>query len=590
MAKNVKKYRTACICLALAVATLAVFWQVRGHEFVDFDDNLYVYDNDHVKAGLTREGLVWAFTQAHAYNWHPLTWLSHMLDCEIYGLDSGRHHLTNVLFHILSAILLLLVLNRMTGNLWLSAFVAAAFALHPLHVESVAWVSERKDVLSTFLWMLTMWAYVRYVERPSVIRYLMMLLFFGLGLTAKQMLVTLPFVLLLLDYWPLRRLRLKGQGYGDSSPAIVPASARRCVLEKIPLVVLAALAGVIVYVVQQQAGLVKSLTKYSPAYRLANAAVTYVAYLGKMFWPTNLAAFYPHADTSLPVWQIIAATLVLVGITAVAIRSLYRRPYLAVGWLWYLGTLVPVIGLVQVGLQARADRYTYIPLTGLFIMIAWLIRDVFARLAYPKAVLSISAAIVLLLLGVTSWSQVGYWRDSIALYERATAAVPNNRRAYVCLAETHLSRRDFGEAIVNFNKALRIKPDYIEARCGVGRALVMQGRAGEAAIHFAKALEFNPNYDLAHTYLGAALAEQGKSDEAYFHLSEAIRINPRSSLALRNMGIWFFRQGRFDEAAVSFREALRVEPDDALAAKYLQTALQERERSLRTSRSSPSDG
>lgn len=365
MRDSIKKYRTFYICLALVLATFAVYWQVHDHDFINFDDDLYIYDNSHVKSGLTQEGLVWAFTKAHAYNWHPLTWISHMLDCELYGLDPGGHHLTNVLFHTVNSILLFLLLNRMTKSLWLSAFVAAAFAMHPQHVESVAWLSERKDVLSTFFWMLTMWAYANYVEKPSIKRYVIMFLLFALGLMAKQMLVTLPFVLLLFDYWPLRRLKLKEQSSLNSSWVVVSVSARRCILEKLPLLILSVLAAMIVYLIQQRAGIVKSVTDYSLFYRVANAIVSYVTYIGKMFWPTNLAIFYPHLRTDLSAWQIILATLLVVSITVTAIWSRRNHPYLAVGWLWYLGTLVPVIGLVQIGLQARADRYTYIPLIGL---------------------------------------------------------------------------------------------------------------------------------------------------------------------------------------------------------------------------------
>lgn len=369
------------ISLFLVMAILAVYLQVRNHDFINFDDDLYVTINPHVQAGLTLDSITWAFTSTRASNWHPLTWLSHMLDCQIYGMNPGQHHLTNVLFHILNTLLLFFVFMRMTKDLWQSGFVAALFALHPLHVESVVWLAERKDVLSTFFWMLTLWSYVRYVERSGLNRYLPVLFFFILGLMAKPMLVTLPFVLLLLDYWPLKRFRLGSSEDGqDCRPERFYLGF---IWEKIPLFLLSAGSSVITYMVQKSSGAVSTLAVIPVHVRIANAIVSYVSYIGKMIWPHNLTILYPYLK-SIIYWQVVGAGLLLAVITVVVFRMMKTKPYVAVGWFWFLGTLVPVIGLVQVGLQAMADRYTYVPLIGLFIMVAWGVPDILGKWRYKK--------------------------------------------------------------------------------------------------------------------------------------------------------------------------------------------------------------
>lgn len=560
MNKISNKYCIFLVCLALVLTTLTAFWQVRHHEFVTFDDDLYIYDNSYVKAGLTRQGLVWAFTKAHAYNWHPLTWLSHMLDCELYGLDAGGHHFTNVLFHIANAVLLFLFLNRLTGRLWSSAFVAAAFALHPLHVESVAWASERKDVLSTLFWILTMWAYVRYAERPSVGRYLLVVLGLGLGLMAKQMLVTLPFVFLLLDYWPLGRLRFKGQSYSNCPRSVVPVSVGRCILEKVPLLVLSAAAAAIVYLVQERTGLVKSVMRYPLIFRIGNALVTYVAYIGRMFWPGRLAIFYPHLRGDLPFWYVVGALLLLVVITVLVLWKLRQRPYLALGWLWYVGTLVPVIGLVQVGLQASADRYTYVPLIGLFIIIAWGVPEILDRLHYRKTILSLSSAVLLLVLGVTTQRQVGHWRDNTTLYEHAVEVVENNWWAYDALGRAFAKQDKLEDAVKHFTKAIEIRPDYLQARCNLGSALVQQDKINEAIGHFTKVLQTRRDFVGAHSNLGYALLQQGRLAEAAAHFMEALQIKPDFVVAHQGMAQVLLQQGRGEEALSHYRRALRAEP------------------------------
>jgi tetratricopeptide (TPR) repeat protein len=556
-----KKLCVLLIYLALALSTLMVFWQVRHHEFITFDDQRYIVENDQVKAGLTLEGLIWAWTKAHAYNWHPLTWMSHMLDCEFYGLEPGGHHFTNLLFHVTNALLLLFVLNRITGNLWSSVFVAATFALHPLHVESVAWASERKDVLSTLFWILTMAAYLRYVERPEIKRYLLMILLFAIGLTAKQMLVTLPFVLLLLDYWPLGRLILKKHNPTTPGPVIAPVSVRRCILEKLPLFVLSLIAGLVVYCIQESAEMVKAATYYPFTWRVGNALVTYVAYIKNMFWPAHLAIFYPHPCGGLPAWKIAAAALSIVFITTAVFRNLSRQPYLAVGWLWYLVTLLPVIGLVQVGLQSMADRYTYIPLTGLFMIVAWGVPDLVARLRYRKVILSLFATGLLSASAVTTWHQVRHWQNSITLYTHAADVVQDNWWAANNLGVVLSRKNRLNEAVVYFTDALHIQPRYFEAHINLGAILMRQGKYNQAIAHYYEAMRIRPDLATAHEHLAHTLRGQGKFDEAIKCYIEALRIEPDSASIHNNLGYTLVLQGDLEEAVKHFTEALRLKPD-----------------------------
>ena len=472
------------VCLVLVVATGLAYWQVLHHDFVNFDDHYYVTENDRVQAGLTPEGFIWAFTTTDASNWHPLTWLSHMLDCELYGLNPGGHHLTNLLFHLASTLLLFIVFTRMTAALWRSALVAILFALHPLHVESVAWVAERKDVLSTLFWILTMWAYLHYVRHGGFKRYLLVLVAFTLGLMAKPMLVTLPFVLLLLDYWPLGRYQFGQSGAASHtamSASIVPRRSRSgalaLVLEKTPLLALAAISSVVTYLVQQSGQAMQYMETLPLTVRIANALVSYVAYIGKTIWPANLAVFYPHPGYTLPMWQAAGAGLLLVFISIVTIRSMSRYPYLAVGWLWYLGTLVPVIGLVQVGEQAMADRYTYVPLIGLFIIAAWGLWDLEKKWHRQKIVF---ALILLLPLTVCTWRQLHYWRDSISLWEHALAVTKKNALAHNNLGGAFEEEGNAEKAIANFYEALRHDPEYLIARNNLGLALFREGKITEA--------------------------------------------------------------------------------------------------------------
>ncbi len=568
------------LCLLLLVATFSVYWQVGNHDFINYDDPQYLTDNAQVQKGLTGEGFIWALTTNHAGNWHPLAWMSHMLDCELYGLNPRGHHLSNLLLHAANALLLFLIFDLMTGALWRSFFIAALFALHPLHVESVAWVAERKDVLCTLFWMLTLWAYNRYVTQPTINRYLLTLWLFALGLMAKPMLVTLPFVLLLLDYWPLGRMQFAQSGKTSGSQVIpshrppAPISSKlRLVLEKTPFFVLTAISSLVTFLVQQQSGAAKSLEQYPLADRLANALVSYATYIAKMIWPRNLAVFYPHPGSSLTGWQVTAASLLLFGVSILVVRAARRYPYFLVGWFWYLGTLVPVIGLVQVGGQALADRYTYVPLIGLFVMIAWGVPEWLARFRHARILLPLSMVGVLLSLMITSWLQLAHWRNSVALYEHALMVTENNYLAHNNLGTVLEEDGNLKEAILHYSKAVRIKPNYGDAHHNLGIALTRQGKFTEALNHYWQALRLDPDNAEIHLSLANALAERGKLQDAANHYSMALRLNPDHAIAHNNLGLIYTEQGKLKEAIFHFSQALRIKPSHADAHYNMAIAL-----------------
>lgn len=558
---------TLLISLSIILATLAAFWQVRNHEFINFDDKTYITENRYVQSGLTLEGVTWAFTTMYAGNWHSLTWLSHMLDCQLYGLSPSGHHLTNLVFHIASSLLLFFFLERMTGALWKSGFVAALFALHPLHVESVVWVAERKDVLSTFFWMLTMWAYVRYSERLGFSRYLLVLLFFTLGLLSKPMLVTLPFVLLLLDYWPLGRFQF-GQLSADrkscTSKSMSSGSQKTIALhlirEKAPFFVLCAVSSILTIFAQQKGGAVMSLAHFPLESRIANALVSYVSYIEKMIWPWHLAIFYPYQEM-LPIWKVVGSGLLLVCVSLLVIHTARKLPYLIVGWFWYIGTLIPVIGLVQVGWQAMADRYTYVPLIGLFIMITWSLKDVLAGWRYRRIILSISAGILLSILMIVTRVQVHHWQNSIKLFQHSLEVTENNYFSHTVLGETLSLQGELDKAIDHYREALRIKPDFLEAHLSLAAAFEKEGKDQEAMVRYIEVLRIEPNSPVAHHSLGVLLFRQGKIQEAMDHFNEALRIKPDYPDAHNTLGAALRRQGRDQEAIHHFNEALRIEPN-----------------------------
>ena len=568
--------RKFLICLLLSVITFFTYWQVWNYDFVNLDDPLYVTQNPHVQAGLSCESIAWAFTTTHAEFIIPLTWLSFMLDSEFYGLNPGGYHLTNLLLHITNALLLFIILKRMTGALWRSGFVAALFAIHPLHVESVAWVTERKDVLSTLFWLLTIGAYLRYVERPSVKRYFLIMVTLTLGLMAKPMLVTLPFVLLLLDFWPLERIQMGNSNSAHSAPnqPVINANVLRTqtlplVVEKIPLFAITAVSCVVTYLVQISGGAVGALEVHRLTVRLANALVSYVSYVGKMIWPHDLAVLYPHPGANLPMWHGAAACLMLLSASVAVIRLARRYPYLTVGWFWYLGTLVPVIGLVQVGAQAMADRFTYVPLIGLFITIAWGVPELLARYRFKRIVLSLAAAGILVSLMLVSYLQVRYWRNSVLLYEHALDVTENNYLAHNNLGAVLEEIGDLEEATVHYSEAVRIKPDYAVAHNNLGEIKARQKMPKEAMSHYYQALKSKPDYAKPYNNLGIELAKQGKLQEAVFYLSRALEIEPSYADAHCNLGAVLARQGKMDEAMTHFSEALRIDPNFARAYNNL---------------------
>ena len=554
------------VSVALIAAVVIVYARVRQFGFVTWDDPQYISENPHVLGGLGWESFRWALTTTYAGLWLPITWLSFMLDVEVWGPGAGGHHITNVGLHVANTLLLFGLLQRTTGSLGRSAFVAALFALHPLHVESVAWVTERKDVLSTFFGVLALWAYVGYVRRPTVMRYLAVVAAFALGLMAKPMLVTLPFLLLLMDVWPLGRL-LPAESVSGRFVMAVAWGQRgvlmRLLWEKIPLLLIALLSSVVTYVAQKGAGAVSILQALPLGDRIQNAFVSYIAYIATMLWPSQLAGLYPYHPLS-PAWALGSAVLV-VGLTISVLLAATRYPYLLMGWFWYLGALLPVIGLVQVGIQARADRFTYIPLIGLFVMIAWGASDLAARWPRRRPVLMSAAFVVVAACALVARAQVGYWRDSLTFWQHTVDVTTDNARAHGNLG---LVLSDLGrpsEAIAHYTEAIRISPELADVHTNLANALAGQGKTADAVAHYREALRLDPNQLTAHNGLGSALDDQGRYDEAITHYGDALRIDPRSAMIHNNLGATLVHQGKLEEGASHLIEASRLAPDDAVS-------------------------
>jgi len=562
----------------LAVATLGIYWQVRDHEFVFFDDPKYVSENPYVQKGMTLKGVKWAFTTKQAHNWHPLTWLSLMLDCEISDEWAQRCHTTNLLFHVANTLLLFYFLKLTTRSIWLAAFAGALFALHPLHVESVAWVAERKDVLSTFFWLLAMLAYVRYARQPGPMWYAIVLILFALGLMAKPMVVTLPFTLLLLDYWPLERLQLtrwseaghkrrKGRAKKAKNKEL---SFLRLVLEKVPLFILSAASCIVTLWVQQ--GVQVPARALGIQNRVSNAMVSYIVYLYKMVWPARLAAFYPYAKT-WPLWQVAGAGLLLLVISALVIRRARSRKYAIVGWLWYLGTLVPVIGLVQVGLQSYADRYTYVPLIGIFIIIAWAAADLVKNRPYRKIAVAVLAAVILAVLGVCTWIQAGYWHNNIALYEHALEVTADNHVAHNNLGVVLRDQGKTAEALEHFKAAVEIFPMYIDAVVNLAAGLVDEGRGEEAIFYCEEFLQKARGNCQLHNNYANALKTVGRTDEAVEQYYKALEFDKKAWQVHCNLGIILEAKGKIDEALKHYRAASKANPNHPAVRNGLEGAL-----------------
>ncbi|MGA3284306.1 MAG: tetratricopeptide repeat protein, partial [Verrucomicrobiota bacterium] len=571
--------RPRIIGLLLALVTLLVYLPVCHYSFVNYDDGDYVTENHVVQDGLTWVGVAWAFTTWHSSNWHPLTWLSHMLDCELFGLNPGGHHLVNVLFHAANVVLLFTLLLRLTENLWPGAFVAALFAWHPLHVESVAWISERKDVLSTFFGLLALLAYVRAVTRDKCqvtgtdssmspitghrsCYYWLAFIFFAFGLMSKPMLVTLPFVMLLLDYWPLKRV---------TGGKWQVAGVLRLALEKWPFFLLSAASCVITFLAQSQRGdnAVVSLEKVSLSYRLCNALVSYGRYLLKTIWPTDLAVFYPLSDQILPVRVLaIVASVVLIAISWFVWRRRRSCPYLLAGWLWYLGMLVPVIGLVQVGGAALADRYTYIPSIGLFIAAAFGLRDLACRFRFLKIPVAVVAGLILAGCLMLTENQLRYWRDTRTLFARAVAVTKNNDIAHINLGVELDQQGKLDEALAEYREAERLAPKRYQVHNNLGNLLANMGRPKEALAEYREAVRLSPELPLLHDGLGSVLAELGRFSEAMDEFTNAAQLDPTYPWPHFEMGKTLLKQGRDAGAIDQFREALRINPDNFQILAY----------------------
>ncbi|MGO8927791.1 MAG: tetratricopeptide repeat protein [Limisphaerales bacterium] len=575
----------------LVLVTIAIYWPVMRHDFVNYDDPVYVTDNPHVRAGLTWKGLVWAFGRVHGDQtyWHPLTWVSHMVDCQLYGLKPGGHHLTSVLLHAANTVLVFLVFRRMTGAYWRCVTLAALFALHPLQVDSVAWVAERKTLLSAFFWLLSLWAYVRYAElhrpksnvqtpksefqspkskvqslgfrvqspashitdhgsritrHPSLF-YVLSLFFMACGLMCKPVLVTLPFVLLLLDYWPLQRFQLSTLNAQRSTPPplrgleLKPPDSKLKVLlpllwEKFPFFALAVASSVITILAHQALGLLDPVSSLPWDARVENALVSYVRYLGKIFWPSRLAVLYPY-PTAWPMWEVVTCALLLLAISGFLLGTARSRPWLFVGWFWFLGTLVPFIGLVQAGAQAMADRFTYVPALGMFVAMIWGLHGLAKRGRYQQnGLLAAGAAAIVLCLLLTP-RQLGHWKNSETLFEHALEVTENNHIAHDSLGSALLKKGQIDEAIWEFQEAIRLKPDFVLPYNHLGMALDKKGQIDEAIRELQEAIRLKPDYDVAHNNLGSALAEKGQIDGAIREFQEAIRLKPDNAAAHNNL-------------------------------------------------------
>ncbi len=603
-------YGPLAVCALLLLAVIVVFGQTAGHDFVNLDDNDYVYENRHVMDGLTGEGIVWAFRESHvAAHWHPLTWLSLMADAQVVKPPEGppdrtrlaaEMHLVNLGLHAANAVILFLLLRGMTAAVWRSALAAALFAVHPLHVESVAWITERKDVLSGLFGLLALWAYAWYARRPSVLRYLLVAAALSLGLMAKPMLVTWPLLFLLLDYWPLGRVEKGGKGAGEkgrkgdtdhlpNSPSpFPPFSPSLLIVEKIPLFLLAAASSAVTFLAQQSRGAISTLEAVPISARFARAAVLYVAYLGKTLWPVNLAVVYPGRPLE-GYGPALGAGLLLAVVTAGVLWGAWRgKRWLAVGWFWYLGTLVPTIGLVQVGLQVMADRFLYLPQIGLCVALVWGVgsrgerekgrkgespptRDPqggapgappFSLSPFLPRSLSLLSALLLACLMVCAWRQAGYWQNSETLWIRTLACTAQNPRAHNFLGTALAGRGEAVAAIAQYRKALEIQPDYVKAHNNLGAALAARGRVDEALAQYQNALELQPDDANAHNNLGNVMAGRGEVDEAIAQYRQALEIQPDYVDAHDNLGLALARRGDLEEAIAQYRQALAIQPDD----------------------------
>ncbi|MFC1851517.1 tetratricopeptide repeat protein [candidate division CSSED10-310 bacterium] len=597
------RFRDGMMCVLLALTTLALFWPVSHHSFINFDDPLFVFNNPFIQRGLNLESIRWAFTTTYANSWQPLAWISHMLDIQLFGLAVGWHHLTNVFFHIGSTIILFMTFRRITGHYIQSGFISILFAIHPLHVESVAWIAERKDVLSVFLGMLVLWSYGRYAVSPSPFRYLIVLLFFSLGLLSKPMLVTVPCVLLLLDYWPLQRMQFAPPGSHGHGFQI---SRNLWLLwEKVPFLALALGVGITTFWVKNYTGAMHSLEHTPLLKRLGNALISYLIYIEKMFYPRGLAVFYPIPKT-IDSWHLIGAGCILTVIFWVVLVKRTRYPYLIVGWLWFFITLLPVSGIIQVGSQAMADRYTYFSLIGLFIMVTWGFSDLVQKLRLGRTIPLILAVVVLSILIVMTWFQLKHWRTDLSLFEHTLKVTTDNYLAYNKLGVYAYKEGRYDEAIAHYSEAIKIAPGYSDAINNLGAVYfdqgnfsealklfrtsleitpqaktlhniasvyIKQGQLKQALGHYLQAIELDPGFKLAYHNLGLVYSSLGENERAISYLEQALRINPYDALVHHTLGILFYREQNYESAINHLAAAAGIEPDNAQTQSKLGAAL-----------------
>ena len=530
------------VYLVLTVVTLAVFWQVNQYDFINFDDNLYVTDNSHIQPGITLNGFLWAFSTKYFGLWNPLIWLSLMFDYQLHGLNAGGYHLTNLILHVMSVLLLFWLFNRMTGAIWRSAFVAALFALHPLHVESVAWIVERKDVLSAFFWMLTLCLYVYYTEKPAIRRYLLVLFSFVCALMSKPMVVTLPVIMILLDHWPLKRFESK-----KGNQVLWQLK------EKIPFFVLSAVFSIITLYAQYK----PSVKDFPLDSRLANAPVSFITYLEKTFWPHDMSVFYLfHAQ--IPLWKVLGSTLLIIIISAAVIVMVKRLPYLFAGWLWYMITIVPVIGIIQVGDFAMADRYYYLPSIGIAVMLVWGVPLLFPREDMRQKILFPVAIAFLTIMSVLTWQQCGYWKNSIILFNHALQVTKNNYVANNSLASALFSERKIEESIDYYNEALSINPYYASAYCNRGIAYAALGQHQRAIEDYNEAIRLRPDLALVYYNRGNAFSNIGRHQLAIEDFNEAIRLKPDDANSYNNRGGVYLKQGNNKFGCYDAQEACKL--------------------------------
>jgi len=577
MPEFVKRNIIVFIYFVLILSTLLVYWQVRNFDFVNYDDKVYVYENPHVLNGLTRSGVIWAFTSCYFGYWQPLTWLSLMVDCQLFGPLPGRIHLVNVFLHIANTLLLFSVLKKMTdstsspqaGSLWSSAFVAAVFAIHPMHVESVAWISERKDILSTFFLLLTLAAYTGYTKSPTIYRYIASLVLFAFGLMAKPILVTLPFLLLLLDYWPLNRLMAQtpilGRPEAKSAPPAHKQSIYCCLLEKIPFLVLSVVSSIITFLTQKSGAIIYDTKTVPLMDRASNAFLSYARYIGKLFWPQNLAVFYPFDAGSFVFWQVAMSIVLLIVISILVIRFGRNRKYLPVGWFWFIGSLVPVIGLVKFTGSSYADRFTYIPYIGLFIMLAWGLPELLSRWRYRKIVLGMAAPMTLIALGTGAYRQVGVWNNSITLFSHAIEVTHDNAPVHNYLGNSYFDLKRYQDAMESCRQAINIMPDYAEAHYNLGNAYSKLGRYQDAAQAYKQAIKIKPGYTEAYNNLGNAYVGLGRFQEAAEAFKQAINVKTDYADAHNNLGNACLSLGRWQDAIENYKQAIRIKPNWAEA-------------------------